>query len=457
MTKYYRNRMIKLNIKDQLKKIFFFSLPLILTGIFISCEKDPDELGLNIIPDENSFFAQTDTVTGIIATTMIRDSIIFFYPDTSISTKYLYNVIIGDYSDVNYGNTKGSLLFNFYADSLNHDFGSSTVVDSLILYIQLSSVFGEKNASMSLRVSELNQSLSYRKIYYSTINENEYKGALLIDTAVQFKDTALLRISIKNKDFISKLLNAPKTTDTSLLSYNLHLQEYLKGLYLEAVKTTDKGALAYIHPWSYNTDASKLVLYYKNAKNTNKVTYGLLKGSVRVSSFKHNYTGTPIASALQYSELGQKITYVQGMSGVSTRLRIPNFTKWADLAPAAINKAELTIPAIDTTIESSANFPKRLAIMALDSEGKRSYIEYFYGQTFLDGVYNANKNIYTFNLTLHLQSLVKRKLLGLPIEDTDFIIIVDGYKPGFTNSTSRVPLDFSAEKGAKFVVTYSKQ
>jgi hypothetical protein len=450
--------MIRIKLKDQLKKIVFLSISLVFAAFIISCEKEPDELGLNIIPDEDNFFAKTETTTGIIATTVKNDSIISFYPDTSLNSAYLYKSIIGDYSDLKYGNTKASLLLNFYADSINHDFGNSPVVDSLILYLRFDSVFGEKNASMSLRISELKQSLSYKKIYYSNINENEYKGSLVIDTTIQFKDTSLIKIAITNKDFITKLLNAPKTSDTTLYRYNLHLQEYFKGFMIEASKTSGKGALAYIYPWTYNsTKNSKLVLYYKNTKNTNKLTYGFLKGAVRVTSYKHNYSGTPIETALQNTELGQKITYVQGMGGVSTRIRIPDFTKVADLAPVAINKAELIIPAIDNSVEESTLFPKRLAIMAINSSGKYSNIEYLYGQTFLDGIYDANKNIYTFNLTLHLQNLVKSKLLGSTIENTDFIVVVDGYKTGFTNSISRVPLDFSADKGAKFVVTYSKQ
>jgi hypothetical protein len=192
-------------------------------------------------------------------------------------------------------------------------------------------------------------------------------------------------------------------------------------------------------------------MYYHNTElGDTSFNYRVRIGTVRLNNFVHSYTGTPVETALQDAEPGQKISYVQGMAGVGSRIHIPSLASWiSDKKPAAINKAVLVVPVnqADTSL-----LPKRLAIMAISNTGHRSLIEYGFGQTFIGGLYDAKNKVYTFNLSKHLHNLVNNQL-----ENTDFIIVADSYKVNLTNSLSRVSLDFSPGKGAKLYITYSKQ
>lgn len=437
-----------IKIKSQLNQLVSISIIIAVFSIFISCEKDPDGLGLNIIPDEDNLLAKTDSAFDIYATTIRLDSLYAFYPDSAIS---IYpKVLLGDYTDPVYGNTKASILINFFPDSTNHSFGTNAIVDSLILYIQYDSILGDKSGNMNLKISELNKALNYKEKYYLNTDYSQYKGRVLEDTLVQYKDT-LFRIKITDQEFISKLINVPSSATENFMAF----QQYFKGFHIEMQAMSSPGAVAYISPWVFNS-YSRLTMYYRTPTDTINFNYVSSRRTARFNEFIHNFTGTPVEAALQNTTLDQKITYVKGMGGVGTRIRIPSLSRWADEAPVSINKAELIIPAV-TEGENPALFPKRLSIMAVPANGRYTYIEYGFGQTFIGGLYNAEKKIYTFNLTKHLQKIANSKLLGSTVENTDLVIIADGYKPGFIYSVSRVPLDFTSGKGAKLNIIYSKQ
>ena len=442
-----------IKFRSQLNQLVILSSAIIFFSILSSCEKEPDELGLGVLPGDDYFLVKTDTIKDILATTVRLDSIRTFTPDSSV--KALYHSILGDYTNPLYGNSKASLLVNYYPDldSAKQTFGTNPKVDSLIFYLSYDSVMGDKNTNMHFRISELKKTLSYKEQYYSDIDTSIYKDRLIIDTIVQFKDT-LLKIKIKDPEFISKLINIPLASQETLTKF----QEYFKGFYIETRRESGDGILAYVN---LNLNSySRLSLYYHNNTDTSEFRYnyqrltvsGIQNVTVRVNKFSHDYTGTPVETALQNTELSQKTTYVQGLAGVSTRIRIPGISSWkANKKPVAINKAELIVP-IDTTNNDTLFYPKRLSIMAISSTGKRSYIEYGFGPTFIGGVYDPGKKVYTFNLAKHLH-----KIANDGFENTDLVIVADGYKPFVTNSLSRVPLDFSPGKGAKLYVIYSKQ
>lgn len=428
---------------NQLYWLLLICIIVVFAVSFSSCERDPDELGLAVLPGEDNFIIQTDTLYDILGSTVKRDSILSFDPDSGI--KVFYNSILGDYTDATFGNSKASLLLNFYPDldSANQSFGTNPGVDSLVFYLSYHSVLG--NSNMHFKIFELNKYLSYIEKYYSNINPDLFTDRLIKDTIIQFKDT-LLRIKITDPDLLNKLINIPSTAQENLAAF----QNYFKGFHIETQAESGNGVLAYVNPWSY-TSPSKLVLYYKNdVEDSLFFNYNVEVGTVRVNKFSHTYTFTPVAAALLNPEPGQNITYVQGMGGVGTRIRIPSLASWVTKKPVSVNKAELVIP-VDITNADTLFRPQRLSMMAVSPQGVYSSIEYGFGQTFIGGIYDRSKKVFTFNLAKHLQKIAN----GL-VENTDLIIVADGYRSNVTNSLSQVTLDFSPGKGAKLSIIYSK-
>ncbi|NJO70344.1 MAG: DUF4270 domain-containing protein [Bacteroidetes bacterium] len=217
--------------------------------------------------------------------------------------------------------------------------------------------------------------------------------------------------------------------------------------------------MVYVNPLLYSS-YSKMTLYYKNdTKDSLKFHYYMLKRTVHADKYSHDFSGAGVETALQNNEFSQKVTYVQGMGGLATKFRIPNLSKWADLAPVSINKAELIIPVDQTQLNNTVgkNIPPKLNLLAVSEEGKIQNIEYGFGQTFLGGVYNKEKKVYIFNLAKHLQQIANGKLRNSGVENSDFLIVADGFTIGQTPTFSAVPLDFSSGKGVKLNIIYTKQ
>lgn len=447
--------MIKL--KSQLNQIVSFStvtFTLLLT-LFASCEKEPDGLGLGILPGQDNLSVNIDSSATILATTVKFESVLSYSPDTPSSEipsppRPFY--ILGDYTSPDFGYTKASMILNFYPDTTNYSFGDGRKADSLYLQLKLDSLFGNKSADIEFRIFELKKGVSFRSSYNSNLPEDEYKGNLITTKSIKYNDTIKIKLDQELANRIVQIPASAKNNAAGMLAF----QENFKGLYVE-VKSAAPGLYMLFDPWRRSGTSlrheTRMTLYYQNsAKDSLKYYYFV---DTRVNTFSHDYTNTPITAALQNSDLGQKITYVQGLSGLGSRISIPNLTKWKDLAPVSISRAELVVPVSKMPSVGDTIYPKGLYVKAVKN-GTNNFdlIEYGIGQTFLNGAYNSEKKAYIFNLAKHIQKIANSKFSLTQVENTDLMILADNYKEGLTNSFSNVGLDFSK---AKLYIIYSKQ
>lgn len=437
-----------IKFKNQLKQVFYISTAILL--FFVSCEKEPDGLGLGVLPTEDNLLVKLDTSSTILATTIKLESILSYYPDTAFK---IYNrAPVGEYLDPFAGRTKSAILANFQPDSTNYNFGdlSKTTADSLVFFFKIDSILGNKTQDIEISFWEMNKSIPYYNAYNSNLDEATYKGAPIFSKVFSYSNDSL-KVRIDNPDFARKLLTLPPSNERNLAGYR-QFEELFKGLYMEMKSVSEPGIIAWVDPVKF----TKLRLYYTNEKTDTFINYYV---NTVVNKFSHDYTSAPIEPALQNTQPGQKVTFVQGLGGLATRISIPSLSKWADEAPVSINKAELIIPVDQSNLAGFPvnEYPKRLAIKAVSSDGVYGLIEYGFGQTFIGGVYDSGLKAYTFNLAKHLQKIANSKYLGPKIENTDLILIADGYKPGQASSFTKVALDFSPGKGAKLKISYSKQ
>ncbi|NJO70345.1 MAG: DUF4270 domain-containing protein [Bacteroidetes bacterium] len=248
MTKFFRKPMIK--IKNRLIQLFCINA-LIISGIFVSCEKEPDSLGFGILPGEENINAKFESDSNIVATTIKLDSILSFYPDSLFGYESSFNRlkirnILGDYLDPFWGRTQSSMLINFIPDSADHNFGTNPVVDSLVLFLEYDSVYGDKTTNMELTISELSQGLDFRKTYFSNINAASYKGNVVANSNIQFKDS-LLKIKINGPSsvaLISKLLNVPTENQSTIYQF----QQHITGLWIDVKSLSTPGVWCMLIP-----------------------------------------------------------------------------------------------------------------------------------------------------------------------------------------------------------------
>jgi hypothetical protein len=140
--------------------------------------------------------------------------------------------------------------------------------------------------------------------------------------------------------------------------------------------------------------------------------------SVKTVNFKHDYTGTPITPAINDYAVGEQRVYVQGMSGVNTRVEIPDLSS---LGRVMINKAELTVTALPILGDEgnyNKEFTQQLIALVRNEAGELIPITDFSIATNSGGGYFGGSpeivngvTQYKINLTAYMQRLVDNQLL----------------------------------------------
>lgn len=105
-----------IKIKYHANWFILLNAAIIFSGIFSSCDKAPNDLGLGILPGEDNLTVRSDTIYNIPANTVKLDSVFTFAPNTIFNyggTSLLRpNKISGDYQDTFRGSTNSLLLLS---------------------------------------------------------------------------------------------------------------------------------------------------------------------------------------------------------------------------------------------------------------------------------------------------------------------------------------------------------
>jgi hypothetical protein len=412
---------------------------LISLFLFASC-KNPDGVGLDI-----------DTGTAIQGTLVNNEPISSqTVKEADVSTLGLTQHPLGYMVDPVFGKTESSIAMTVWPNELSVDFGTSPVLDSAVLVLNLGTEFyGDTTSSKySIDVYQLTNTITKYKssdvqAHNSTLlgnfNSKIFPNTKIkvTDVVVGGKDTlqtlpAQIRIPL-NKAFIQSTILTLPTTGTS--SYS-KFAEYFKGLYAEINKTssTGTGGLAFI---DFATASSYLQLVYKKANASSGVD--TVKRNFPISStlaqpttanIKHDYTGTaiktqldnpgPVASPTQYN-----VTYLQALGGLKTKISFPNLKNFkTTYGNVIVNKAELVVDLSAGTFAYPFNPSQRLSLYRWDiaeqpvnvpdhdaSETSATGAQHTGDIRVLDdgifgGYYDSLKNRYVFVVTAYVQDLI---------------------------------------------------
>jgi hypothetical protein len=114
------------------------------------------------------------------------------------------------------------------------------------------------------------------------------------------------------------------------------------------------------------------------------------------------------------------LIYVQPTGGTKAKINIPSLDKWKDSTSYIIDKATIVFY-VDTLASDMGRFhiPPRVYLKYHDSTGTEVFPKdselssYYYG-----GYYDSTTGSYTFNITRHLQQIIKKE-----IETTSFYLV----------------------------------
>ncbi|MCQ2285700.1 MAG: DUF4270 domain-containing protein [Bacteroidales bacterium] len=397
-----------------------------LLVLLSACKKEQDVIGLELQgADEllgNSF---CDTVT-ISAYSLLQDSVV---------TRNLSNCTFGMITDPVFGKTKAGFYTQFDLSGSNINFGNNPVLDSVVFTLPYTGYFGDTTSSMKIRVYELTENLSSSETYYefsTTAHSSSnltYDGnytlvphptsATYVDTV---KNTPHLRIRLADAFGINRILNSNALID------NNSFQNDLKGFYVEVESVTGTGCLIYSNLLS---SLAGLTVYYKNDGNNNQQKYTFSISSSKCAFYTHYDHFDYSAASSDFKNqvlngqqnLGKSTLYLQGTSGVMTRMTFPYLAN-SFFIYLIINKAELVISDIS---EDEATFfpPAKIGLQLVKQDNTLSYLlddEIYTSTNYFGGEYNSSKKEYRFRITKYVQQLV----LGSRDPDNGINIVVNG-------------------------------
>ncbi|MDD3742528.1 MAG: DUF4270 domain-containing protein [Lentimicrobiaceae bacterium] len=423
------------------KSLFAFFIASLLLLVF-SCNKEPDFVGLDLLPGGDRLdMGFTDTLT-VQAYTI---------SEKPLRTDVLAVNLLGYMNDTTFGKVSASLYTQYRLSSSNFKFGEGAVGDSMFLTLVYAGRYGDTLSPHRIRVYELDEKPDPEKKYYSNdtcrIKSNPIGDITFVpnfkpDTTKKLP--AMLRIPL-SYEFMQKFITADETT----LSANNFFMEVFKGLYLEADPdaTTGMGSMLYFNLLHAE---SKLQLYYHNNSDTAaKVSFLITENVIKFNHYNHDYSSaTPLLKQqLQGDTLaGEQKLFLQAMAGTRVNLRIPYINNIPEKEKMAINEAMLVF----TNADPLSMFlpPPQLSLRMYSDTGEHVIPEERYNTLYFGGQYQK-RGEYFFRITKYVQE----RMMHPEKPDYGLTLIVSGaalnsnrvvlYGPGSETSALKLKIYYS--------------
>ncbi|MEJ8802524.1 DUF4270 domain-containing protein [Pontibacter sp. H249] len=321
--------------------LFFFSI-----ATLASCD-DPTDIGIDL-QDENLIGTNfTDTITINTGTVLLTDSILSFRTAPA-QVGYLADPVLGTLKATTY--TEVAL------NGTDVKFGENPQVDSMVLTLDYSFIYGNKTAPLKLNVFRLTEGFQEKASYFTNTTLAKQEAPLGSTTLVpllyekkkQFDvDSTAAKRLVKIKlpqslinEFVAQSGNDP-------LKSQANFKAFFKGLAIAPA-----GEPSSILALNLAADSSKIVMHYKNGADKKKHTFRLSGSAVNYfTNFEGNRAGTAVAELSQNGDFipategNGNESYIQNNTQLLTKLTLPYLENFREAAGTIIiNRAELIVP-----------------------------------------------------------------------------------------------------------------
>lgn len=402
----------------------------------ISCTKiNPTDIGTDLLPTVDNVHT-FDTLLRVYA-----DNYLF---NDSSSIHYSEDHALGVIEDdPEFGKTESQIYFSVVpASSSRNPFvsvDSIVAMDSVILSLAYTGVFGDSNAVQKINVYEVSDT-SFRDSVGYLVNHPEFNttGTVLGSTTVNFTtlDDAKTVIVKKDTQNITNLLRIPLNpslgmrfaaydTGSVYLSAKRDsaFQKVFNGLALKIDEAGSplKNALAY---YKLSNENTKLTFYFRITKNgivdTVKTDFLLYTAVSASGTYSTAYSANLVKRTAMHGYATLNLTtpvvdadkvYLQTSPGSFALLKIPGLT---GLNNRIIHRAEISFKPVDIPANSVYTSPRFLFLDVIDSVNNRfltvrddfnySFSSYTYDYQLFGGFLKSGK--YFINLTRYVQNLV---------------------------------------------------
>ena len=392
-----------------MKRISFVAFLSVILCLFYACTNEVTPIGWGLT---NGLLGTdfTDTCT-VEAYSLLEDT---------INTTNLSANMIGQLHDPVFGNSTASTCAQFTLSGSSLNFGSSPVLDSVVLTLHISNYYGDTTSKVGIRVYQLTEALSSNSRYNSS-STTAYDAtplnysltgytiqphtSVVVDTG-SYSPHLRIRLS---QAFGQYLLN-----NQSQMSNVASFESFFKGLRISAVSHT--GNTGYILISNITSSLTGITLYYHNGGTASKYTFPCKSDCMRYTNIAHDYNASQDADFTQEVLLGQQSVgrnklFVQASGGVKTKITFPHLHEAFQHLnnQVVINRAELVISNVSPD-EAYLIQPNGLSLQGIrKSDGGNDYLpddEYYMGTTYFGGTYDANQHEYRFRITEYIQGQI---------------------------------------------------
>jgi len=373
-----------------------FIFGLVFFMLLSGCESKPDYIGSDLLPSGDNFTVLFDSMELINGYTKLGDSLVGSNKNVQL---------LGSLIDPLFGFSKAEYVTQIEATPNSGGFGPNPKIDSVILTLHYEKFQGEDNLSQQIKVYEFMEFIRKDTNYYTHQDISGLYREPELGNGWMSKDDTLIRIHITEEAFINKFLLA----EDSILSSTDHLQELMYGLFITGDDVDTEGGIATL---SADADGTMLRFYYAN-DTVDSISQSYAISRLRCQQFNlfsHDYTGYPIEEFLIDTSRNDSLLFIQSMAGVFPRIRFPEFPKWIDSMPVAINEARLIFPVADTvmTQQKGEYLPDKLVMYVQEPDGKYNFLfDQVIAPESFGGEYQGSLNSYNFTVKVQLQGLAR--------------------------------------------------
>lgn len=380
------------------KLLIVCTLTAILAFVATACKDDDSAIGTGIMPSKDMMEFKCDTLD--IQTFAIRD--------THVETQNRTINPLGIVNDEIFGVTNASCAFQVLLSSNNVQF--SREIDTtdlsgvkLTLHLKYDNIYGSPESSMKINVNRLLTDISYDSTYYDDTHFDATQYELLQSADITNNSDSIIKIEMP-QSLVESIIrqNAGQTTWS-----NDDFVRFFKGIYINTELNSGDGCL---YALNLISNKSKMVLTYKD---TCSFDFNIGEYSTRINLYSHDYTNadSELKAAIDNPDQPSKYCYIQGLAGLKTKIKFPNLVNLFDSTNIIINKAQLKVSVKEGSQSEKLPSPKGMSMTKILSSGLYDFLDdYKSNSKYFGGQFDESDHSYTFNIPLHLQSL----LLGEP-------------------------------------------
>lgn len=390
-----------------------FSFIIVASAFLISCNKDPELIGLDLLSPADRL------KVGVMDTTTI---VAYSVYDEAVRTDELASrfSIIGSIYDPVFGKTSGTLYTQVQLTDSVPAFGTSAVCDSMILVLPYASLFGDSTALQTFSVYELTESLALDSVYLSSMHAEYNVASLLAQKTFRPRVKDSVTVALPKVHKIAPMLRLKfnnalgariLAASANELRNNANFMQFFKGFAVVANEqnTPGKGSLV---SFDLGSGYTSLRMYYHNTQDTTVYDFRMGTAAARFNQYNHfGHTNAAADFKAQLSgdtTLGLQKLYIQALGGTKIKLRFPYLKKWASTQKISINEAQLVVKNADPSGAYVA--PSLLGLRVILKGGLLGVTtdEIVEGTSFFDGTYNSAKS-YRFRISRYIQQLLNPK------------------------------------------------